>query len=138
MHPELRGAPTRARAIGREKLDDVIKNTSYQGNLGCAFAYCSNIAEGKEVELSQYVSNMPKRLRPRRLVRKRLVRIIRIGSLSVRKGVWFERRLAKMKQCVRTVVSVNHASQRYTTQLKSERARIREKISMKSSDNYES
>lgn len=47
----------------KRKLDDVIKNTSYQGNLGCAFAYCSNIAEGKEVELSQYVSNMPKRLR---------------------------------------------------------------------------
>ena len=47
----------------KRKLDEVIKNTSPQGNSGCAFAFCSNITVGKEVELSQYVSNMPKRLR---------------------------------------------------------------------------
>jgi hypothetical protein len=47
----------------KRKLDEVIKNTSPQEKSGCAFAFCSNITAGKEVELSQYVSNMPKRLR---------------------------------------------------------------------------
>lgn len=47
----------------KRKLDDVIKNTSHEGSRGCAFAYCSMLAVGKEVELSQYVTSMPKRLR---------------------------------------------------------------------------
>jgi len=47
----------------KRKLEDVIKSTSHQGSRGCAFAYCSPLAVGKEVELGQYVTSMPKRLR---------------------------------------------------------------------------
>lgn len=47
----------------KRKLEDVIRSTSYEGEEGCAFAYCSNVDADEDGALSRLVSSAAKRRR---------------------------------------------------------------------------
>jgi hypothetical protein len=47
----------------KRKLEDVIRSTSYEGEEGCAFAYCSNVDADDDGALSRLVSSAAKRRR---------------------------------------------------------------------------